>query len=99
VNPESNQLSEPSDPAGEVAVVDRPRADAPPLDHAGLSVPGRVVEFGREVRSELRQVAWPTRAEVVNAALVVLVVLVLLVAAIFGLNYVFSHGVNWLYGS
>jgi preprotein translocase subunit SecE len=99
VNPESNQLTEPADPVGDVAVAERPRADRAPGGHDELSVPGRVVEFGREVRSELRQVAWPTRAEVVNAALVVLVVLVLLVAAIFGLNYLFSHAVNWLYGS
>ena len=64
-----------------------------------LSVPGRVVEFGRDVRAELRQVAWPTRSEVVSAAVVVLGVLVALVAAIFGLNWLFSHAVNWLYKS
>ncbi len=98
MNPESNQLSDPIDPVGDVAVADRPRpsgGDGAP----SLSIPGRVVEFGREIRAELRQVAWPTRAEVVNASLVVLVVLVVLVAAIFGLNYLFSHGVNWLYGA
>jgi preprotein translocase subunit SecE len=52
-----------------------------------------VVEFGREVRSELRQVAWPTRPEVANSSAVVILVLVLLVALIFALNYAFSHGV------
>ena len=63
----------------------------------GLSIPGRVAEFGRDIRAELRQVAWPTRSEVINAAAVVLGVLVVLVAAIFGLNWLFSHAVNWLY--
>ena len=58
-----------------------------------LSAGGKVVEFGREVRSELRQVAWPTRSEVANSAAVVILVLVLLVALIFALNYAFSHGV------
>ncbi|MHB8680743.1 MAG: preprotein translocase subunit SecE [Acidimicrobiales bacterium] len=58
-----------------------------------LSVIGRVVEFGREVRSELRQVAWPTRVEIANSAAVVLIVLVLLTSLIFLLNYAFSHGV------
>ena len=58
-----------------------------------LSIPGRVVEFFREVRSELRQVAWPTRQEVANSATVVLIVLVLMVSLIFLLNYAFSHGV------
>jgi preprotein translocase SecE subunit len=58
-----------------------------------ISAPGRVVEFGREVRSELRQVAWPSRSQVANSAAVVLIVLVLLVGVIFLLNYGFSHGV------
>ena len=57
-----------------------------------ISIRERVVTFFREVRSELRQVAWPTRVEVVNAAAVVFVVLVLLGASIFGLNWIFSHG-------
>ena len=64
-----------------------------PSSEPSLSVGGRVVEFGREVRSELRQVAWPTRQEVANSATVVILVLVLLVALIFLLNYAFSHGV------
>ncbi len=65
-----------------------------PRAPSGLSLPGRVAEFGREIRAELRQVAWPTRSEVVSAATVVLIVLVLLTAAIFGLNWIFSHAVT-----
>ena len=84
---------------------DADEADAPELAEAPaprttratvqpeLSAGGRVVEFGREVRSELRQVAWPTRPEVANSSAVVILVLVLLVALIFALNYAFSHGV------
>ncbi len=64
-----------------------------------MSVPGRVVEFSREVRSELRQVAWPTRAEVANSASVVFITLVLLVCLIFVLNYAFSHAVIFLFKS
>ena len=70
-----------------------PRAVRPTARGGELSFGGRVVEFGREIRSELRQVAWPTRSEVANSATVVLLVLVLLVALIFALNYGFSHGV------
>jgi preprotein translocase subunit SecE len=66
---------------------------ARPTTQPDLSAGGRVVEFGREVRSELRQVAWPTRPEVANSSAVVILVLVLLVALIFALNYAFSHGV------
>ncbi len=52
-----------------------------------------------EVRSELRQVAWPTRPEVVNSATVVFITLVLLVCLIFVLNYAFSHAVIFLFKS
>jgi preprotein translocase subunit SecE len=61
------------------------------------SPPARVAEFAREVRSELRQVAWPTRPEVINSATVVFITLVILVLLIFALNYTFSHSIAWLY--
>jgi preprotein translocase subunit SecE len=64
-----------------------------------MSAAGRVVEFAREVRSELRQVAWPTRPEVVNSATVVFITLVLLVCLIFVLNYAVSHAVIFLFKS
>ena len=56
------------------------------------SIGSRILEFLREVRSEWRQVAWPTRSEIMNSSLVVFVVLVALVCFIFGLNWLFSHG-------
>ena len=70
-----------------------------PAPQPETTVPGRVVEFVREVRSELKQVAWPTRQEVVNSASVVLVTLILLVSLIFLLNYAFNHFVTFLYKS
>ncbi len=54
-------------------------------------------QFLREVRAELRKVAWPSRAEVVNYSTVVLVTLVILTALIFVLNYAFAHAVLWLF--
>jgi preprotein translocase subunit SecE len=51
------------------------------------------------VRSELRQVAWPTRKEVANSATIVFLTLVLLVSVIFLLNYAFSHAVIFLFKS
>jgi preprotein translocase subunit SecE len=73
----------------------RPRADRGAKPQ--LSPPARVAEFAREVRSELRQVAWPTRSEVANSATVVFITLVVLVVLIFLLNYTFSHSISWLY--
>ncbi|HTZ10337.1 MAG TPA: preprotein translocase subunit SecE [Acidimicrobiales bacterium] len=73
-----------------------PRRPAP---QAETSVPSRVAEFFREVRSELRQVAWPTRVEVANSATIVFMTLVLLVSLIFLLNYAFSHAVTFLFNA
>ncbi len=54
-------------------------------------------QFLREVRVELRKVAWPTREEVVNYSTVVLVTLVILISLIFLLNYAFGHAVQFLF--
>lgn len=56
-------------------------------------------EFLRQVRAELRKVAWPTRAEVVNYSSVVLVTLVLLISFIFALNFGFQKVVMTLLGT
>jgi len=53
--------------------------------------------FLKEVRGELRKVAWPTRGEVVNYSTVVLVALVILVALIFVLDFAFSKSVLFLF--
>jgi preprotein translocase subunit SecE len=70
-----------------------------PTPQARAPLTSRTVEFVREVRSEWRQVAWPTRTEIFNSSLVVLVVLVALVSFIFGLNWLFSHGFLDLFSS
>ena len=50
-----------------------------------------------EVRSELRKVIWPKRAQVLNYSTVVLFTLILLVVVIFVLNFAFSKAVLFLY--
>ena len=55
------------------------------------------VEFVREVRGELRKVAWPTRAEVVNYSIIVLVAVVLLTAYVAALDYGFGEAVLKLF--
>jgi preprotein translocase subunit SecE len=52
-----------------------------------------LVQFVREVRDELRQVAWPSRTEMINYTAVVLTTLVLMVVLVFALNYVFGRAV------
>jgi len=56
-----------------------------------------VPQFFREVREEMRQVAWPTRPEVVNYTIIVLSVLVFMTSLIFGLGYGFSKFVSFFF--
>ncbi len=53
--------------------------------------------FVKEVRAELRKVAWPTRKETMNYSLIVAVTLVLMTVLIFGLDWVFSEAVLRLF--
>ena len=54
-------------------------------------------QFAREVRAELRKVAWPTRTEVINYSIIVLLALLVLMALIFWLDYVFGKAVFFLF--
>jgi len=54
-------------------------------------------EYARQVRGELRKVAWPTRAEVTNYSIVVFMALILLTAVIFGLDWGFGKAVIFLF--
>ncbi|MGH9300314.1 MAG: preprotein translocase subunit SecE [Acidimicrobiales bacterium] len=54
-------------------------------------------QFLREVRGELRKVAWPNRSEVANYSTVVFITLVLLVSFIFVLNFGFAKAVVYLF--
>jgi len=55
------------------------------------------IEFAREVRSEIRKVSWPTRAEVINYSLVVFFTVVVLTAFIGALDWLFSISILELF--
>jgi len=57
----------------------------------------KVSQFLREIREEMRQVAWPTRPEVINYTTIVFFVLVFMSLLIFGLGYGFSKFVTFLF--
>jgi preprotein translocase subunit SecE len=71
---------------GEPAARKRSAPPAPRPKEQRTSPP----QFLREVRGELRKVAWPTRAEVVNYSIIVLVAVVLLTAYVAALDYGFG---------
>jgi preprotein translocase subunit SecE len=50
-------------------------------------------QFLREVRAELKKVAWPTRGEVATYTVVVLVSVTFVTLFVFGLDYGFARGV------
>ena len=60
-------------------------ADGPrPEEKEGRTGPR---QFLKEVRGELRKVAWPTRAEVINYSIIVLVAVVVMTAFIAVVDY------------
>ncbi len=64
-----------------------------PRSSSGRTTPA---QYLREVESELRKVAWPTRKQLVSYASVVLVTLVVIISFIFGLNIGFQDVVQYL---
>jgi preprotein translocase subunit SecE len=54
-------------------------------------------QYGREVRAELRKVAWPTRGEVVNSTVIVLIAVTVMTSLIFGIDYVSAKFVLFLF--
>jgi preprotein translocase subunit SecE len=73
----------------------RPERRAPAA--AATSERTSPTQFFSEVRGELRKVAWPTKSEVVNSTIIVLIAVVVMTTLIFAADYVFAKGVLFLY--
>ena len=56
-----------------------------------------VRQFMREVRQELRRVAWPSRKEVASYSTVVLIAVVLVTVYVFALDQAFGKLVFWIF--
>src|SRR3954449_13343783 len=54
-------------------------------------------EYLGEVKGELRKVAWPTKKEVINSTIIVLIAVIVMTALIFGFYYESSKFVLFLY--
>ena len=64
-----------------------------------LTSPGqRAWAFAQSARIELRKVVWPTRQEVQQSTLMVVVVVVITALVLWGLDTVFLKGIGWLVG-
>jgi preprotein translocase subunit SecE len=53
-------------------------------------------EFIRQVRTEASKVVWPTRAETVQTAIMVGIMVLILALFFFGIDSLFSAVVGWL---
>ncbi len=54
-------------------------------------------QYLREVRAELKKVAWPTRPEVRKYSIVVLITVVVFTALVTLLDFLFGTGALWLF--
>jgi preprotein translocase subunit SecE len=84
MNREDEQHDERAEPRGDTKPREKKR------DGSGRTKP---VQFLREVRSELRKVAWPNRKEVTSYTIVVLVTTLVLTAIVWGMDEVFRQAV------
>ena len=55
-------------------------------------------QYLREVRDEMRKVAWPTRDEVVRYSIIVVATVLVYMFLVGGLDYIFGFLSRWLYG-
>jgi preprotein translocase subunit SecE len=56
------------------------------------------VQYYREVMAELKKVAWPTRSEVINSSIVVIIGVVVMATIIFGFDYFSLKLVDMIFG-
>ncbi len=53
-------------------------------------------EFFKQVKTEVSKVVWPTRAETIQTAIMVLIMTIILAFFFLGVDAVFSSIVQWL---
>ena len=58
----------------------------------------RIALFIRQVFTELRKVVTPTRRELFSYTGVVLVFVIIMMALVYGMDYLFGLGVAWVFG-
>jgi len=56
------------------------------------------IQYMREVRDEMRKVAWPTRPEVVRYSIIVTVCVIVYMLYVGVIDYGMAHFSSWFYG-
>ena len=52
----------------------------------------------KEIKAEMKKIVWPTKSQVINNTIVVIVVSIIAAVVIFGLDTVFGFIVRFIYG-
>jgi len=81
----------------EVIEEDRPRRAHRERSEGKSAKRTGISQFLREVRDEMRQVAWPTRTELINYTAVVLTTLVIMISLIFLHNFLYGKFILFLF--
>jgi preprotein translocase subunit SecE len=78
---------------------DRPRAPERRPGPPGAATSERTgpKQYLSEVRGEMKKVAWPSRPEILNSTIVVVIGLVVLVGLIFGFDWVSVHIIDYVF--
>ena len=97
MNRETKRMMQRQGQAGPDGAPGTRRAPAQPAARKPKSERTSIRQFFREVREEMRQVAWPTRTELINYTSITLFVLIVMIALIFGLNLGFGKIVLFLF--
>jgi len=72
----------------------RPPRGGPPNPRTERTTP---VSYLKEVQGEMKRVAWPPRAEIMNSTVVVIIGVVIMTALIFGFDYLAGGLVNHIF--
>ena len=80
-----------TDTRGATTTPERGRAPKKPL-------PARLSLFYRQVLAELRKVIWPTRKELITYTTVVIFFVLVVIAYVTSLDYVFGKGILYIFG-
>lgn len=56
----------------------------------------RVTRYFREVKAELKKVVWPTRKQVINNTIIVIITILVVGAVIWTLDLIFGGGLGYL---
>ncbi|MGQ0825623.1 MAG: preprotein translocase subunit SecE [Actinomycetota bacterium] len=77
---------------------DKPRAPERKQPAPGTSERTSPRQYLREVQGEMKKVAWPTRQEVLNSTIVVLIGVTVMASIIFVFDYGALHLVDVIFG-